>query len=517
MSLTRFGRIGRFGRSVLAGLAAGIFGAALLVVPATTLAANPPKIETTLGVANNSTSDKGYKASVDAVQGQMVQIQLYYVNKEAANSGKIAQTVHVKIALPTEAGKSQTVKSTLQTEGDGAMDDEVTVNTDHDDSTLQYIPGTAVWKHNTSSAEAPGFVETKLPDDVVMADRGLVIEDQQPGDAFGSTVSIKARVGGSGVKVTAQTQLKGQTNTWSSSNTAKPGETMRMLIGYQNTAIQPQNGVSVRAALTKDATLNAGTTTITNAVQPNGAPANSDEVAGKGLNIGNYKAGANAFVAFDFTLPSADKLTCGMNRLQNSGVVELANGSEYYATALTRVNRECQEGARLTPVAPAETDNKAIKLQDQPAAAYSCDKLTITKLAGHKAEFHVDYTARNGASLKMITYNFGDNTTPLSTDKATVQHDYAADGNYPVIVTLKMSVNGADKSVNGPECVKSVSFAPAATAPAGTNKPTSPSALPNSGPSNVIAVFVITAIAGTAAHRIYLNRRMRRYRYDFDW
>ena len=51
---------------------------------------------------------------------------------------------------------------------------------------------------------------------------------------------------------------------------------------------------------------------------------------------------------------------------------------------------------------------------------YSCDLLTVTKLADNKFRFSVNYTASNGATFKNVSYDFGDGAK--KDDVATAEH-----------------------------------------------------------------------------------------------
>ncbi len=491
--------------SLKAGMASGAAVALAVMLPVAATAATAQtgaKLGGSLGVANVTAGDAEYKQAVSAANGQVVKLQLYYVNQEAADSNKTAQNVRIKIALPANAGKTQAVKSTVKGDNTDPITHQATVNTDSDDAILQYIPGTAVWKHNAGTAETPKIEEKKVSDEIVAGVQGAVLEDQKPGENYAATVSVLARVVTNTVKVTSQSQIKGETNNWSSGNTAKPGDTMRYLISYQNTGTSEQRSVLVRDILPAKAELVPDTTMVTNATNPNGTKIAGDTVSTSGILTGTYAAGANTFVVFEAKIPAADKLACGNNEFRNVAVVKPEGMSEYYAASVTNVKRDCAD----QPV-PA----------DKPAAAYSCDSLTVTKLEGRKIEAKAAYTAAGGAKLKTVTYNFGDGSTPLTTDKTTVQYTYTKDGNFTVSASLLMSVDGKDRpaAVNA-ACSKPVSFAaaapavPTAPAPTAPARTAAPGALPDSGAGGVIGLFVTVTAAGTIIHRLYMARRPAR-------
>lgn len=485
-----------------------------ILVPVAVTAQDAAKIDSTVGVANVTAGDTDYKSSINASNDQLVKLQMYYVNQEAADSNRNASALRAKINLPASGERSKVISGWVKGQNTDVVEKEVTITNDRDGLQLQYIPGTAIWKRNTGTAQQPKIEETKVSDEIVNGDQGILVGDIKPGESFGGTVSITMRVVAPGVKVTLQSQKKGATNQWSGSNTAAPGDTMRYLIGYQNTSTSQQRVVLARANLPTNVAIGPGTTAITNSINPNGLAIEGDAVAAAGIDIGNYDAGANGFVSFDALMPAADKLQCGDNEIRTIATVKPEGAQEYYASAVTNVRRDCQPQDAPAPApspTPAPARDAAPAPAPAPAAAYSCDNLTLTKKAGRAVEAKVDYTARNGASLKTITYNFGDGSTPMITDRTTVNHSYAKDGEYQVSVSLLVSANGKDETVTSANCAKRVSFAPEAATPAPaapTTPSATPSSLPDTGTAEVLGLAAVVSIVAAVLHRLYLQRKL---------
>jgi hypothetical protein len=419
--------------------------------------------------------------------------------------------VRARIELPTGGDRAKVIKSSVKGENTDPLEREVTVNVDRDGTLLQYVPGSATWKRNTGSAGAPKYEETKISDDVVTGAQGTVIGNVQPGELNGGTISVLARVVAPGVKTTLQSQKKGQTGQWSGSNVAAPGDTMRYLLSYQNSGGSEQRAVLARVGLAQGAALVPGTTTITTPSAPGGTPAGSDAVAAGGIVIGNYQPGANAFVSFEATMPAADKLKCGDNEFRSTGVIRPEGLQEYYASALTIVRRDCggTPGPAPTP-APVTPPTNRPAPAPAPAPVFSCDGLTVAKLQGREVEIKLAYTGSNGATLKSVTYDFGDDAQNLTTDKTTVRHTYSKDGPYTVSATLVMTVNGKDQSVVSNACSQAVTIgAAAATPPATPTAPTAtPSALPDTGVGETLGLVLVVTIVGALGHRLYLTRKL---------
>lgn len=462
-------------------IVAGATIALAFALPVAVSAADAVKIEANTGVANVTAGDTTYKSSVNASYDQVVKVEVTYNNDETAGSGKVANNLRVKINIPTTAGTTQNITTTTSADNSNSVSGNVTVNLDRADAYLQYIPGSAVWKHAVSANS--NQTTEQIVSDAVVGSTGLVLENENPCQA--GSVTVLARVMVPGVKIVKQSEVLGQTNQWSNNNTAQPGDTLKYLITYQNTGNTVQNNVIIRDSLPPHMTLVPGTTYLANATYPSGKLVNSDDVVNGGIIIGNYGAGANAYVTFEVKIDAASSLACGANEFRNVGVAHPSGMNEYYNTAITMVNRSCST---------------------QPGTP-TCDLLTVTKGSGREIEAKVNFTA-NGATLKTVTYNFGDNSTPLTTDKTDVTYTYAQDGNYNVTASLLFSVNGKDQTVSSDSCAQTVSFTTPGTPT--TPTPGTPSALPNTGPGSVVALFAGATIAGAVAYRLFLGRRLAR-------
>jgi uncharacterized repeat protein (TIGR01451 family) len=480
--------------SLKSGVVTGVIIGMAIVLPVATSAQDTIQLEGSLGVANVTAGDSAYGQSVTATYNQVVKAQVYYSNKADPASNKVANNVRVKIAMPTQGGKAQSISSSVKADNSNEVKSQATVNIDHDDATLQYIPGSAVWKHNTGSREKPTVEETKISDEVVFGAQGLVLENEKPGAEYGATVSVQARVMVPGVKIIKESQLKTDSNKWSNNNSAKPGDTMRYLISYQNTSNTDHKQVTVRDIMPATLQLVPGTTTIYNSSNPSGVKATSDAITVGGIIIGDYGPGSNAYVAFEATIAGADKLACGNNEIRNIGAVRPKDMNDYYNSAVTTVKRNC---------AAASTT---------PQAAATCDQLTVTKGDNRKVTVKVDYTATNGAKLKNVTYDFGDGSQPLTTDKTTVEYTYKKDGDFTITAKLLVTINGKDQPVTSAACSKPVSFAaPAApAAPTPTPKPSSAAPLPSTGPENIVGLFVVATAIGFFGYRWHLVRKLAR-------
>lgn len=179
------------------------------------------------------------------------------------------------------------------------------------------------------------------------------------GTVIGTAVVVPVTVtaqSASGVKVTAESQLKGESNKWSANNTAKPGDTLTYIVSYQNTGTAVHKQVKISSALPANTQLVADTTKVYNTVSPEGKVTAGNDIVNSGLTIGDYAPGANAYVTFQVTLPAADKLKCGNNELRNTSTVSVSSLGDSKSAAVTTVRRECaaQPQANTPPPTPAQ-------------------------------------------------------------------------------------------------------------------------------------------------------------------
>lgn len=451
--------------------------AVTLLLPVATSAANV-RFEMTMGAANVTAGDTTYKEAVNAKYDQVVKVQVYYHNMEDSQSNKVAHDVRLKLNVPTTAGTSQTITGSMSSPDINTASDNVKVNLDRSDAYLEYIPGSAVWKHNKGTNDNVQITEEKISDDVVLNGQGLRLEDTKPCFNFDATVTILVRVRVPGVKIVKQSRVKGSGQAWSNDNTAKPGETMEYLITYQNIGNTKHEDVVIRDNLPPKMQYVPGSTYLTNSTNPSGVKYASDNITNGGIVIGGYNPGAGGYVKFDVTVPAANQLACGVTEFRNVGVAKPKGFNEYYNTAITKVTKECAE----QPKAPV------------------CDSLELTKLDAHKIKVTVKPVV-NGGTFKNVTYDFGDGSTPLTTDKTTVEYTYSKDGEYTVSTTLRFTVSGKEVVVNSDSCSGKVTFTTPAT------PPTTTTSLPNTGAGDVIGIVSAVTIAGAFAHRFIFGRK----------
>lgn len=466
-------------------VASVVLVAIAFALPLAVTAADMVKFSATTGIANMTAGDTTYASSATAKYNEVLKVQVIYDNNEDPSSTNVAKNVHVKFNVPTTPGASQTITTIASADNVTTVNGSASVKLDGTNDYLQYIPGTAVWKH-ADTAFGPLTVEQKVSDDAVTSANGVNLGDETPCQAGSVTIQVGVMV--PGVSVHKYVRAIGTTN-WLTSMDAKAGDTVQYMIAYKNTGNATENHVVVRDNLPPNTTLVPGTTYLKNTTYPNGLGqlSSSDAVTGNGIDITNYAPGGAAYVTFKVTMPGADKLTCGNNTFRNVGVVDW-NGGEYYNTADVNINKTCA----ATP-------------------AYSCDAFDVTAdNAGRQVTVsNFKQSTSNGAAFTNAVINWGDNTTALTTNNVVGQtHSYSANGTYVLTATAHFTVNGQNVTAPTTSCTKTVTFS-SVTPPVVTTAAT-PTTLVNTGPGQVAGLFAAVTVASAFAYRLFLSRRLNR-------
>lgn len=455
-----------------------------IALPVAASAAQTVTIAATTGVANVTAGATSYTSSTNASYDQVVKTEVTYTNTEAAGSNLVANGVHIKINIPTAAGATQTITTTTGGSNTNTVNGSAVVNLAQANGYLQYVPGSAQARITETNGT---IVNVVVPDSEIESAQGYEINNGNPCQS--AAVAVEARVMVPGVKITKQVEESTQSNAWTTQNTANPGDTLKYLITYQNTGNTTQNQVIVRDNLPPKMTLVPNTTTVTDGSHPSGQLLPDNDITQGGENLGNFTAGAIAYVTLEVKVPTADQLACGQTEFRNVGLVQPQGMDQYINTATTDVNKTCS----TTPTTPVFTCNALSVTQG--------DSRTVT--LGNFQE-----TATNGATFTDAVINWGDNTAPLTTNTVNGQtHQYASDGTYTVTAVAHFSVNGQDQTASSASCTQTVTFTTPAT-PTSTT-PTTPTQLVNTGPGDVVAIFGLTTVAGAVAHRLFSRRFAR--------
>ena len=457
---------------------------AMLVLPFHSMAADSAVIEGSMGVANQTTGETTYKPSTNATYDQVVKFQVFYHNRELADSGRVAENFKIKVNMPTQASTSQVVSMEMGGTNTNQITDTATVNLNRADAMIEFIPGTTYWKHNIGTRENPNIVTQQISDSKIL--NGEVLETTlQPCHEFEATVTFMARVKVPSVGVYKKVRKAGTQDATTTAITAQPGDRLEYVVTAKNLSNTNLSNVYLRDPLPAGLTFVPGTAKKYYGTY-GGTVMTADEANaffnGR-KNIGTLTPGAQGSIVFEATVANLAQLACGQTVLKNIAVVDTDQTGEYNASVIATVNKTCQS-----------------------VPTYSCDALNVTIGANREVTVSEFRTSQaNGATFKDALVNWGDGAAVLTTNTVVGQkHTYAKDGEFNIGVTARFNVNGEVVTANGANCVKKVTFT---TTPPTVTTPGKPTVLPSTGPGEVIGLFTAATTLGAVAHRARANRR----------
>jgi uncharacterized repeat protein (TIGR01451 family) len=296
-------------------------------------------------------TDGGWSDNIDIQNGKEYTVRVYVHNNANANLNLQALNTRVTAAVDGDAGTNAALSAYVSADNANPQqvwDDVNFINDKH--FRLSYVAGSAEIYNNGFAAGGQGRA---LSDNIVSA-QGTPVGYAQAGDGivpgcfqYVSYVYFKVRaaeVPEPNFTVEKKVRLNGQTDWNVNAIEAQPGQKVDYQIGYQNTGNSNQDNVIVRDTLPANTTYVQGSTTLKNAIYPNGngTAVTSNAVVGSGLDIGGYTAGSNAFVRFTTTLPTNDQLeVCGKNTLRNTVSITTDNGTKIDTVDVVVTKTDC--------------------------------------------------------------------------------------------------------------------------------------------------------------------------------
>ncbi len=442
----------------------------------------------------------------DVTQGSKEIVVRMYVHNNANQSTNasglgVAKNTKVRVDLPS--AESQTLRARGYISADNASPQLVEDTVDFVDSQkfkVEYVPGSATLYNNGA------FQGGKTLSDNIVTSGAPIGDDALDGKVPGcfeheAVVQIKLKVvvpEQPKIEFKKEVRKKGET-AWHENVNVKPGDQVEWLLttkvvsgGVQNNIVVRDQGVPSMDLVHDSVKWIDG---AQGTVKQDDAPLFSS-----GINFGNYTTNGGFYVMFASTA-KGDFEGCEA-RVRNLAFVKS-----------TQTPNEIEDSA----------DVVITKENCQPSQPkYSCDLLKATKVSGLQYRYEVNYTAENGAQIKSFSYDFGDQTGPMVTDKNVVEHTYAQPGDYPAKVTLTFTVDGQDKVVTSDKCATVINTEkPMCTVPGKEHLPpdspecretppgTPPSEIPDTGAGDLVGLFVATTVAGSLAYKMVWARRLQ--------
>ncbi len=440
---------------------------------------------------SENTASGSYKNVLEDVTtgSREVVVRMYVhnnANSDTNASGKgIARDTKVRVALPT--AESQTLRTRSYVSASNAAMVEDTVDLVGAQAfKVEYVPGSAIIYSN-------GPVNgQKLSDNIVTTGAPIgynALDGNLPGCFdYEAVVQIRVRVIVKEVptlKFTKQVRMAG-TKEWKKEVTAKPGDKVEWLLTTQTAGTGVNNNITVLDVPAPNTSLVPGSVKWIDGAQGTVPQGDTGLFNGGGINFGNYGPNSGFYVTYGSTL-GGDFKECEV-RVRNLAYVKSTQVKEIGDDADVVIKKDnCQP--------------------EKPKPVYSCDLMTAEKVGDKKYKFVVNYTAKDGASLKIATFDFGDGSEKFVTDKTTTEHTYTKDGSFVARVALTFRVDGQDKVVEGDKCATPISI----TTPTTPDKPVTPAKeLPNTGAGNLLGIFVGVSTMGAALYQAVARRRLIR-------
>ena len=425
----------------------------LALTDTATAGESPVRMEADTKIANVTQGDEEYHDSVEAKVDDVVKVQLWYHNMEDWDSGKTADNLRAQIDIPKSQGEQQTINSSLSADNEldwsEASNFETEANLSMEHAFLEYIEGSAKWRHNQGAAEGRDECITKhepvpeddpndcyttesISDDIV-SEGGVHIEDEyQPSFEYQSTITVEARVKSDAVAINKYVRNLEHDNTddwetadWEVKNEAEPGDELQYMIRFENRGNTDLHNVVVGDNLPDYMSFVDDSTTIVNGHHPDGVDAETDNVYQGGIDVGHYAPGAAGYVIFNTEIDESNVFAeCGTYTLKNVGIVRPEGMNEFYNTAHTDVDIDC----------PEPEVEKMVECVDLSASE-------VSGQPGLEVDFEAEFEAEN-LEVEGFTIDYGDGATEQVTGTGA-SHVYEDSGQYQARVSQAITDHGA--------------------------------------------------------------------------
>jgi uncharacterized repeat protein (TIGR01451 family)/LPXTG-motif cell wall-anchored protein len=299
-------------------------------------------------VRDANSGNETYVDQIGLTAGHEYVVYVYYHNNAASNlnaSGVgIAHGAYVKAQIPAvvtngSAGtKAVGYVGASNASPSEVWDDVSFSNTTGGDIALRYVPGSTTI-HNFGTTNGATMSDSIVTTGTALGYNSL--DGVLPGcNEYAGYVTFRVKADQPNFTVTKQVRKTGTTS-WSENVAVNPGDSVDYLITYKNTGTTTQNDVVISDDLPNGTSYVSGTTYLANTTNPNGIRVSDNVTTNSGINIGNYSAGAAAYVKFSAKVAYNNDLpTCGTNTLTNTASAQTNNGSKS-DTAIVYTVKQC--------------------------------------------------------------------------------------------------------------------------------------------------------------------------------
>jgi uncharacterized repeat protein (TIGR01451 family)/LPXTG-motif cell wall-anchored protein len=308
-------------------------------------------------VREANAGNETYADSISLTAGHEYVVYVYYHNNASSslngtnfNGTGVAHGAYVKADVPAVVTNNGNATAVGYIGADNATPNAVWdnisfSNTTGGDIALRFVPGSATI-HNFGATNG-----ATLSDNIVTTGATLgynALDGIIPGcNEYAGYVTFRVKADQPNFTVSKQVRKNG-TSAWTENIAVNPGDSVDFLITYKNTGSTTQNDVVISDVLPTGLSYTKDTTYLVNSTDPNGLKVSDNIVTTGGINIGNYKAGAAAYVKFTAKVAPSDALSCGENKLTNTASVRTNNGTKT-DPAEVKITKTCP-----TPDEPSE-------------------------------------------------------------------------------------------------------------------------------------------------------------------
>ena len=349
-------------------------------------------------------SKNNWSDTTEVENGKEYVVRMYVHNNAAANLNLVAENVRAYVVLPTTTGTSITVNGKISSSNANPTTvwDQTTFKSKNGEKfNLAYVKGTAKY-YNTKDGKTRTFNLDTANNDLFTNTGVLLGYDQMDGKIPGCmqysgyvTFHVKAQFAEKpALEITKEVKILG-TDTWSEQVKAKSGDTVRYRIGFKNTGNTTLKNVVIRDILPEGLTYVKGSTTIFNTAHPNGVTLSDNIVSNNGMNIGDYAAGANAWIYFNATVDKEVSEKCSNTLLRNVAQASGGEGTAKEDTADVLVDgKVCEEK-------PEENPNFTINKTVQNKGGSEWFE-TVQSTAGTQVRYRIQFKNTGNVELKNV-------------------------------------------------------------------------------------------------------------------
>ena len=342
--------------------------------------------------------------STEVENGKEYVVRMYVHNNAASNLNLVAENVRAYVVLPTDTSTSITVNGKISSSNakPTTVWDQTTFKSKNGEKfILANVKGSAKY-YNTKDGKLRTFNLDTANNDLFTNKGMLLGYDKMDGKIPGCseysgyvTFHVKAQFAAKpALEITKEVKILG-TDTWSEQVKAKAGETVRYRIGFKNTGNTTLKNVTIRDILPKGLTYVKGTTTIFNTAHPKGVTLSDNIITDNGMNIGDYNAGANAWIYFNATVDKAVSEKCSNSLLRNVAQASGGQGTAKEDTADVLVDgKVCEEEPEEHP---NFTINKMVQNKGGDSWAES-----VKGTAGNQVRYRIQFKNTGDVELKNV-------------------------------------------------------------------------------------------------------------------